>query len=165
MNDPTIRRMIELKHKNVDQLSDEEKMKESAEVKALLRHWDKLNAMLFKTAPDRHQKQVVVPTSFCPLVYRELHVDMGHLRAEHVIDLAKDQFFWVNMVEDIKHFTTNVFPCVKQKKPHITKAAPMKPIHSAAPMELISVDFLPLDQCSGGFQYILVITDNFSRFA
>lgn len=38
MNDPTIRRMIELKHKNVDQLSDEEKMKDSAEVKALLRH-------------------------------------------------------------------------------------------------------------------------------
>ena len=41
----------------------------------------------------------------------------------------------------------------------------MKTIHSAAPMELISTDFLHLDQCSGGFQYILVITDNFSRFA
>ena len=41
----------------------------------------------------------------------------------------------------------------------------MKPIHSAAPMELISMDFLHLDQCSGGFQYILVIADNFSRFA
>ena len=136
MNDATIRRMIELKHKNVDQLSDKEKMKESAEVKALRRHWDKLNVdkdgMLCKTAPDRHQKQVVIPTSFCPLVYRELDVDMGHLGTEHVIDLAKDQFFWINMAEDIKHFTTNVFPCVKQKKPHITKAAPMKPIHSAA---------------------------------
>ena len=97
MKDPTIRRMIELKHKNVDQLSDEGKTKDSAEVKALLRHWDKLNVdkngMLCRTAPDRHQKQVVMPPSFRPLVYSELHVDMGHLRAERVIDLAKDRFF------------------------------------------------------------------------
>ena len=89
---------------------------------------------------------------------------MGHLRAEHVNDLAEDQCFWINMEENIKHFTTNICPCVKQKKPHITKAASMKPIHSAAPMELISMDFLHLDQCSGGFHDILVITDNFSRF-
>ena len=69
------------------------------------------------------------------------------------------------MTEDIKHLTTNVCPCAKQKKPHITKAAHMKPIHSAAPIKLISMDFLNLEQCSGGFQYILVITDNFSRFS
>ena len=53
------------------------------------------------------------------------------------------------MTENIKHLITNV--CAKQKKPHITKAAHMKPIHSAAPIELISMDFLNLDQCSGGF--------------
>ena len=69
------------------------------------------------------------------------------------------------MAENIKHFTNNICPCVKQKKPHITKAALMKPIHSEVPMELISMEFLHLDQCFGGFQYILVISDNFSRFA
>ena len=49
--------------------------------------------MLCRTAPDRHQKQEVIPPSFRPLVYSELHVDMGHLRAERVIYLAKDRFF------------------------------------------------------------------------
>ena len=60
MKDPTTRRMIELKHEKVDQLSDEEKRNRSAELKALLRHWDKPNVdkdgMLCRTAPDRHQK-------------------------------------------------------------------------------------------------------------
>ena len=92
MKDPTIIRMIELKHKNVDQLSDEEKRKESVEVKALLRHWNKLNVdkdgMLCRV--DRNQKQVVIPQSFRPLVYSELHVDKGHLGAERVTGLAKD---------------------------------------------------------------------------
>ena len=94
MKDLTFRRMIELKHKKVDQLSDKEKRKESTKVKALLGHWDKLNVdkdgMLCRAAPDCHQKQVVIPPSFRPLVHSELHVDMGHLRAECVIDLAKD---------------------------------------------------------------------------
>ena len=168
MKDPTTRRMTELKHEKVDQLSDEEKRNRSAELKALLRHWDKPNVdkdgMLCRTAPDRHQKQVVIPPSFRPLVYSELLVDMGHLGVERINDLVKDRFFWINMAEDIKHFTTNVCPCVKQKKPHVTKAAAMKPIRSAAPVELISMDFLHLEQCSGGFQYILVITNNISRF-
>ena len=96
MKGPTIRQMIELKHKKVDQQSDEEKRKKSAEVRALLRHWDKLNGdkdgMLCKTAPDRHQKQVVIPPSFRPLVYSELHVHMGHLGVERVTDLEKDRF-------------------------------------------------------------------------
>ena len=85
--------MIELKHKKADQLSDEEKWKELAEVKALLRHRDKLNVdkdgMLCRTAPDRHQKQVVIPPPFRPLVYSELHFDMGHLGAKRVTGLAK----------------------------------------------------------------------------
>ena len=112
MKDPTTRRMIELKHKNVDQLTDEEKRKESIEVKALLRHWEKLDVdkdgMLCRVAADRNQKQVVIPPSFRPLVYSELHVDMGYLGAERVTDLAKDRFFWINMADDIKHFTTNI---------------------------------------------------------
>ena len=69
------------------------------------------------------------------------------------------------MAENIKILPTTFVHVLNKKKPHITKAALMKPIHSEAPMELISMEFLHLDQCFGGFQYILVITDNFSRFA
>ena len=32
-------------------------------------------------------------------------------------------------------------------------------------MDIIAIDFLKVDQCSGGFQYILLIVDHFTRYA
>ena len=37
------------------------------------------------------------------------------------------------------------------------------PVHSA-PMELVGLDFLHLDTCVAGFQYLLVIADHFTRY-
>ena len=54
--------------------------------------------------------------------------------------------------------------CVIRKKPHIVPVAPIQTFSSAAPLELIGLDFLHLDTCSGGYQYLLVLTDNFSKF-
>ena len=38
-------------------------------------------------------------------------------------------------------------------------------ITSTAPFEVMTVDFLHLDKCRGGYEYILVVTDHFTRYA
>ena len=40
----------------------------------------------------------------------------------------------------------------------------MHTFSSAAPLELIGLGLLHLDTCSGGYQYLLVLTDHFSKF-
>ena len=45
-----------------------------------------------------------------------------------------------------------------------SKQAPLKIITSSSPMALIGLDFLHLDTFTGGFQYLLVITDHFTRY-
>ena len=68
------------------------------------------------------------------------------------------------MEEEIRHFIDHQCPCVRQKKPHMQGKAPLLPIASSAPLEIVVIDFLHLEKSSGGFEYILVITDHFTRY-
>ena len=139
----------------------------SPAVKRLLREWNKLEVykdVLYRKFAD-HQKQIVLPAKLKPLVYHELHVNMGHLGYNRTTELIKSRFYWPQMDEEIQHFVTKICSCVKRKKPNVLKKAPMKSITAKEPFQTIGMDFLHLDQSTGGYQYLLVVTDIFTKFA
>jgi len=69
------------------------------------------------------------------------------------------------MHADIEHFIQNVCSCVKQRCPVFPARAPLQPIITTSPVEMIFIDFLHLERTKGGYEYILVIVDHFTRFA
>ena len=164
--DEVISRLIVLKNKGMT-LNDIEKSKRSKEVRGFLRDFEKLfiskdDGILYRTTAER--TQLVLQRKVVPLVFTELHVNMSHLGKDRTLQLIRDRFYWSKMEDDVTHFVTKVCSCVKRKKPHIVPVAPMQTFSSAAPLELIGLDFRHLDTCSGGYQYLLVLTDHFSEF-
>ena len=164
-NDPTIRRVLELK-KNYSSVPLAVKQKEPTAVQQLLHEWNKLamkNGLLCRCVGKL--QQVVWPTKLRHHVFKELHVNMGHLGHERVFDLAQARVYWPRMHSDIKHYVQNVCCCLKQKRPTTTQREPLHPIETTSPFQLVSFDFLHLEKSKGGFEYILVIVDHFTRFA
>ena len=106
--------------------------------------------------------QLVLPTKYTPKVCKVLH-DMGHQRYEKTLGLIRSRFFWPGMSKDVESWVHHCGRCLRFKgKPD---RAPLVGIQTSEPLELVCTDFLKVDSAQNGTQYILVITDHFTRFA
>ena len=134
--------------------------------KLLFRQWAKLSVVdgvLVRELSDR--VQTVLPEEFHSLIYMELHQKMGHLGLERVLDLTRCRFFWPHIGSDIDHFIKKRCSWLVTKKPNIQECDSLVPIRATRPFELVSIDYVKLDRCMGGFEYILTVVDHFTRFA
>ena len=95
----------------------------------------------------------------------ELHQKMGHLGSDRVEELSRQRFYWPYMGDDIKMFVQKKCSCIASKKPNVPETAPLVPIITSAPFEMLNIDFVKLDPCKGGFKYVLTVTDHFTRFS
>lgn len=166
LRDPVISRVLKFKQQSQKPSADEIRIK-SLDVKILLLEWDRL--YLTKSGILRHRSvdldQLVLPAKYRHLVLKELHNNMGYLGIERVFDLTRERFYWPRMHTQITEYVTKLCPCLKERAPNIHTRAPLQNIVSTMPLELISIDFLHLERSVGGYEYILIIVDNFTRFA
>ena len=108
--------------------------------------------------------QIVLPKSYHHLVFEELHNKMGHLGSEKVVELARKRFYWPYMQRDIEFYIRKRCRCIMSKKPNAPEKAPLVPVNATFPFEMVSIDFLHLDRCKGGYEYALIVCDHFTRF-
>ena len=89
---------------------------------------------------------------------------MGHLGTEKVVDLARRLFYLPGMYKDIDTYIRRKCQCVKQKWPNWEDGAPLVPIKSTYPFEIVSLDFLNVNKVKGGFEYVLFVTNHFTWY-
>ena len=61
------------------------------------------------------RKQLVVPESLKPVVYKHVHEEMGHVGADRMVALAREHFFWPKIRQEMEHYVTKVCRCIKRK--------------------------------------------------
>ena len=81
-------------------------------------------------------------------------MNMRHLEVNRILQLEVKAHY----------FISNMCTCVRQTKLHIQGQARLLPIITSVPLEVVGVDLLHLEKSSGGFEYILLLTDHFNRY-
>lgn len=154
-----------LKLLGVGQVDKEEMKKLTKESRILAKQRSKLsvvNGVLLRRT--KTLSQIVLPKVYHSLVFTELHDKMCHLGSEKVLELARRRFYWPQMQKNIEHYIRKQCRCLIAKKPVIPERAPLVPIKSTYPLEMVSIDYMQLDRAKGGYEYALVCIDHFTRY-
>lgn len=142
--------------------------KECLNVIKLVHQWDKLSMQQevlcreVKNKDEESKFQVVVPTHLRERVFQSLHEEMGHGGRDRTLSLVLDRFYWPGVSSDIEKQVAGCKRCICRKS--VSQQAPLVPMVSTYPMELVCVDFLTVEP-SKGYENILVLTDHFTKYA
>ena len=124
-----------------------------------------INNILYRiTTIEDEERQLVLPAAHIPTVLQALHDDMGHPGKDGTLSLQRDRFYWPGMYKDAESWIEQCGRCLRRKTP-TNQRAPLVPIVTSSPLELVCMDFLMLEKSKGGYEHILVITDHYTRYA
>ena len=90
---------------------------------------------------------------------------MGHLGFDRVVASCQNLLYWRKYESDINNYATKSWKCLKDKKSIRSQRAPLETVSTTQPFELITIDYLHLDQYKGGYEYLLVLVGHFTKFA
>lgn len=110
--------------------------------------------------------RIVVPNANRTEVLKECHDNAAHLGYTKTYARVCDRYWWPKMFQDVKQHVKNCIDCGETKAPNYYMVAPMGgPRIPKVPFEIISMDFKgPFIRSTAGFSYLLVITDQLSKF-
>ena len=120
------------------------------------------SGILYRTyqVEDEEFHQLVLPESLRDIIFKSYHDDLGHQGRDRTLTLIKQRFYCPGMTQFVQSKVQQCVKCIRRKT-RPTKAAELVNITSGTPMELVCIDYLSLERSKGGYENILVITDNF----
>ena len=152
------------------------KLFSNQEVKRWARKWDYLilddyNGLLYiqYTVGKHLVNQLVVPEVLVPQVLTLKHDKAGHMGAQKTTKLVQREYFWLDMLRDIKEYCKSCVSCTVSKPPHPRPQAPLTlTSQPTEPWQEISIDLkgpFGTKPTSRGNRYVLVAIDLMTRAA
>ena len=99
---------------------------------------------------------IVVPPSLRKVFLTIAHEDSGHQGIKRTLLRLSELAYWVGMGKEVVRHCTRCYKCQVSKAPPC-KPAPLQPVISSKPWELVAVDILKVPRSAEENQYLLVV--------
>ena len=149
---------------------------EAPDVKYLCRDWEVLRyhqGVLCREVSGHHSTigrsliiQRLVPAIWRLELYQHVHVtECRHMGYDRVHDMLFKRFYWYGMSSDVRDWLRACKSCQQAKEGVGRGRMPLKQDIVGSPMSRVAMDIAgPLPETKGGFKYILVIQDYYSKW-
>lgn len=111
-------------------------------------------------------KRLVVPQCARWRILQMHHDEIGHVGLKRCTEIIKNDYWFPKMSRFIKKYVTSCLHCAYGKGEYGRKEGKLNPIPKPnVPMKMIHIDHLgPFAKSKKQYQYMLVLTDAFSKF-
>lgn len=138
-----------------------------AEKQRRARNFSLQNNVLYRIRPN-NSLALVVPARRVPAILLSCHDSVfgAHLGFSRVYTLTRSRFYWPRMRKDIKLYVSTCDGCQRRKVSNTRRQGLIMPMPIAEDVfDTIGIDLVgPLPKSEKGFRYILVCTDNLSKY-
>jgi len=117
-----------------------------------------------KTPTMQEEKLLlIVPKSLQRQLLMNAHDKAGHQGADRTMARLSEAAYWVGMGKDVNNYCYHCVTCQRTKAAS-RHPAPLQPVVTSRPWELVAVDILKVPMSRQGNQYVLVAQDYFSKW-
>ncbi len=108
--------------------------------------------------------QMVVPEPLQREVYEGQHEHGGHFGERSTLTRMRQSYYWPTMSVDVQCWIKQCKRCTLAKDVFPRLRAPMTFSNVSAPLEVLAMNYTQLEQSSGGYENVLVLTNKCTRF-
>ena len=148
---------------------------ESPAAKAYMAEWKRIevhNNIIYRRWENddgtEQRLQLIIPFKYQRELCKQYHDSShkAHLGRRRCYAAVQRRYFWHKMNNDIRWWIRTCDVCQRRKRPQPTPKAPMRIYVTGYPGERVSMDIVgPIEMTERGNQYLLCMTDHFSKFA
>ena len=108
--------------------------------------------------------QIIIPQKLTTKVLQMMHDDQGHFGYSKTLQRAQKRYFWPRMSPQIDEWCKKCKVCQQRRNPVPANRAPLQPITTQRPGELVTMDIVEYPQSVRGYRYCLVMVDHFTKW-
>ncbi|XP_055343594.1 uncharacterized protein LOC129591802 isoform X2 [Paramacrobiotus metropolitanus] len=147
----------------------QEVMEQMDSVKSVQKVYAVKDGLLYREWKSQGDKHLLlaVPKALRFEVLAFCHDDPmgGHLGFARTWDRVRKRFFWPQAINFTEQYVASCAPCQARNRLTTKAAGPIQSFCPERPFEMLAMDFLgPLPRSKRGNQYILVVTDLFTKY-